>query len=453
MGYVWVQPIDETLVTEGLWLEGIEPGELSVAVELGGEWAKRKRTVLAREELSLAAGETRELVLTLTDPPEPPERVTLGGVVSFPYPSPTWDELVLVGRDGSLRLLGESEETVRLQFYQADWGGGDPDVELSLADMVRVDGALPTWSFRLEDIPVGACQIHLLPFLKSWMIDVPAGGRDDVALVIPELAEVRVETVDARTGERIPLEKLRYIHKEEVPGRMHQIWSDQIWTGFEGEPGLFRLWTAARRDVRRDLEDPERAGLRLGRQGPRRGPRAPVGAFGARAPLLLPHRVSRRRGRPAVRRQDLLEPAPGDPRGRPRRSGELRAGEGRVGDRARDLRHQLRGRRRRPLPPDPAPARRRARGRDGGGDRRAAPKVVPCRFTKRSGPEKTARNCPTCDSDLLVAVMAASSESLVGLRVVPTKDRELVGNSTHRAHGSPTRMCGRVLPMRSSERG
>jgi len=228
VGQVWVQPLDETLETEGLRLEGVEPGELAVAVELGviGQWS-RKRTVLAREELSLAAGETRELVLALSDPPAPPERVTLGGVVSFPAPTASW-----------------GEERVRLQLYQADWGYGDADAELSLAEMVRVDGELPTWAFQLEDIPVGTCQIHLLPFLKSWMIDVPAGGREDVALVIPELAEVRVETVDAQTGERIPLEQLRYIYKEDLPGRVHQIWSDQIWAGFDGEPGLFRVWTA-----------------------------------------------------------------------------------------------------------------------------------------------------------------------------------------------------------------
>ena len=150
--------------------------------------------------------------------------MTLGGVLSFPD-------------------FG-GEEDVRLKFYQADWGGGGADVELSLAEMDRVDGALPTWSFHLEDFPVGTCQIHLLPFMKDWMIDVPASGREDVALVIDELAEVRVETVDEKTGERIPVEKLRTIYKDDVPGRVHDIWDDQVWTGFDGEPGLFRVWTA-----------------------------------------------------------------------------------------------------------------------------------------------------------------------------------------------------------------
>ncbi len=177
--------------------------------------------MLAREELSLAAGETRELVLALLDPPEQPQRATLGGVVSFP-------------------AFG-GEEAVRLQIYEAatyEWV--DADVELSLADLERVGGALPTWSFRLEDLPVGLYQVQLLPFLKNWMIELPAGGREDVELVVPELAEVLVETVDARTGERIPLEEVRYGYREDLPGQKHY----HATAGFEGEPGRFRFWTA-----------------------------------------------------------------------------------------------------------------------------------------------------------------------------------------------------------------
>ena len=134
----WFQRLDETLETEGLRLESLEPGEYAVSVELGGSLAWRKRTVLAREELSLAAGETRELVLTVPDPPAPPERATLGGVVSFP-------------------AFG-GEEDVRLQLYKAEYRHGSADYELSLADMERVGGALPTWSFHLEDLPVGVYQ-------------------------------------------------------------------------------------------------------------------------------------------------------------------------------------------------------------------------------------------------------------------------------------------------------
>ena len=72
--------------------------------------------------------------------------------------------------------------------------------------MEPAGGALPTWSFRLETVPAGRHQVHLHPFQKIWTVEVPAGGREDLELAIPELAEVLVETVDARTGERVPLE-------------------------------------------------------------------------------------------------------------------------------------------------------------------------------------------------------------------------------------------------------
>jgi hypothetical protein len=222
-GGVWLQRVDETLECEGLRLENLDPGEYAVAVEMGG--ASGKMHVLAREELSLAAGETRELVLSLLDPSEPPPRATLGGVVSFP-------------------AFG-GEEEVRIQLCGADYVysnadvHGDFAVELSLADLERVSGALPSWSFRLEDLPVGLYQVQLKPFMKSWMIELPAGGREDVELVIPELAQVLVETVDARTGERIPFDEISYRRQEVVPGQVHNDWAE---ADFE-EPGRFRFWT------------------------------------------------------------------------------------------------------------------------------------------------------------------------------------------------------------------
>ena len=81
-------------------------------------------SVLAREEFFLAAGETRELVLTLAEPPPPPDLVTLGGVISFPD-------------------FG-GEEDVRLEIYAADEREypepryhSKGDVELTLADLER----------------------------------------------------------------------------------------------------------------------------------------------------------------------------------------------------------------------------------------------------------------------------------------------------------------------------
>jgi hypothetical protein len=228
VGWLRFEPLDEALEAEGLRLEGLEPGDYAVVVELGGgEWPKRPE--LAREELSLAAGEARELALVLADPPTPQERATLSGLVSFP-------------------TFG-GEEEVRLELYLTDrhdhYGERaryqlSADVERSLADLEPVGGALPTWAFHLEDLPVGLYQVELWPFLKSWMIQLPTGGREGVELVIPELAEVLVESVDAWTGERIPIDEIYYRHQEALPERVH---IDRRRADVE-EPGRFRFWSA-----------------------------------------------------------------------------------------------------------------------------------------------------------------------------------------------------------------
>jgi len=218
---VWSQGLDETLEFEELQVDALEPGDYAVTVQLGATFSWRKRPVLAREELTLAGGEVRDLVLALTDPPEPSERATLGGVVSFP-------------------AFG-GEDRVRLQLYEADYRYGGDDIDLSLADMTHLGDTPPSWAFRLEELPVGLYQVQLRPFLTQWMIELPAGGREDVKLVIPDLAEVIVETVSAETGERIPLEAIRHgSRREDLPGQVTRSWS----RAEVEEPGRFRFWTA-----------------------------------------------------------------------------------------------------------------------------------------------------------------------------------------------------------------
>ena len=85
------------------------------------------------------------------------------------------------------------EKDVRLKLFHADWSSGGSGAELALADMEFAGGAHGGWAFRFEDVPVGTCQLHVDPLLKGWMIEVPSGGREDVELVIPELAEVFVD--------------------------------------------------------------------------------------------------------------------------------------------------------------------------------------------------------------------------------------------------------------------
>lgn len=221
---VWSRELDETLDDEVMRVDALEPGDYVALVELTGSW-RRIPTELGRETISVPAGEARELELRVLDPPEPPEHATLGGVVSFP------------------RFGGEDD--VRLQFYGADYRYGDPDVELSLTELQPVAATRPTWSYRIEDLPVGRYQARLLPFLKSWVIELPEGGRDDLELVIPELAEVLFETFDAETGEAAPLEAIAYRELEVVPGQVTHGGSGP-WRSIEsnGDPGRFRVWMA-----------------------------------------------------------------------------------------------------------------------------------------------------------------------------------------------------------------
>ncbi len=216
--YVHFERLDQVLEGQGLLLESLVPGGYRLAVELGGgSWTEQP--VLALEEVFLAAGETRELMLSLLDPPEPPALATFDGVVSFP-------------------AFG-SEEDVRLQVYfQPTQRWREPDFEFPMADLPRVGGALPTWSFRLEDQPVGRYRIQLLPFLKVWMIDLPEEGRENLELVVPELAEVLVETVDGRTGERVPRDDLYYRIHELVEGQRQNDFTKAV----TEEPGRFRFW-------------------------------------------------------------------------------------------------------------------------------------------------------------------------------------------------------------------
>jgi hypothetical protein len=216
--YVRFEPLDETLQAEGFQLGNLAPGGYRVTVELGGgSWTAKP--VLALEEVFLEAGETRQVVLSLADPPPPPERATLGGVVSFP--------------------AFAGHENVRLQLYhQPTQRWHDPHVEFKLADLPQVGGALPTWSFRAEDMPVGMYRIQVLPFLEVLMVELPPGGREDVKIVLPQLAEVIVETVDGRSGERVPVEEFYYMNPEPLPGQTQNDWNpaDML------EPGRFLIW-------------------------------------------------------------------------------------------------------------------------------------------------------------------------------------------------------------------
>ena len=203
--------------TEAISIDGLLAGDYVVTVRLGS-W--ERGPVLARVELSLDLGEAHEVSLTLADPPEPAARAPLGGVVSFPS--------------------SHGEEGVRLELYSPTSSYRQPDHVLSLEEMRIRSGPNPSWSFRFDDALVGTHRLQLVPFMKSWVIEVPPEGIHDVELVIHELAEVVVETVDAHTEELVPLEEFYFRPHAPRRGR-----PGSDWLRLEPEePGRFRFWAA-----------------------------------------------------------------------------------------------------------------------------------------------------------------------------------------------------------------
>lgn len=67
------------------------------------------------------------------------------------------------------------------RLYKADYKYGDADLHFSLSDMEYVGDSLPTWSFRLKDLPVGSIKgvgdgrFFLIPPRR---VDVRAGEAE-----------------------------------------------------------------------------------------------------------------------------------------------------------------------------------------------------------------------------------------------------------------------------------
>lgn len=217
--YIHFEPLHEKLKDEGLQLESLVPGRYRVTVELGeGSWAEQP--VLAEEIRILAEGETQNFTLNLADPPAAPERAALGGTLSIPS------------------FGGEDE--VRLQIYfQPKQSWRNPEIEFRLADLHHVGGAIPTWQFRSDDLPVGSYRLQLLPFLKVWIVELTGDGREDLDLAIPELAEFIIETVDQKTGIRVPLNQFYFRNQNPLPDQKQNDWARAETL----EPGRFRIWT------------------------------------------------------------------------------------------------------------------------------------------------------------------------------------------------------------------
>lgn len=216
----WTQGLGESFEDEDLRLEGLEPGEYLVSVELGAAFSWRERVVHASEEIFLAAGEERRLVLPLPEAPAPAARGVLAGTLSFPA-FPGADE-------------------VSLELYRSDYRHGDPDHRVPVASMTPTGAASPTWRFRVEDLTVGFYQAQLDPLGAAWLVEVVEGEGAAVELVVDELAEVILETVDGATGRLVPMQQLRHGPSKPIA---RQVADREAAVLYDGTPGRFRYWS------------------------------------------------------------------------------------------------------------------------------------------------------------------------------------------------------------------
>ncbi|MCP3916647.1 MAG: hypothetical protein GY711_13915 [bacterium] len=220
---VRVQAVTRLLAEERFVLEGLEPGVYRASVELGKWMAPAARTVLGAERFELAAGEERELIIYLSDPPSPPLRARLAGWLTFP-PFPNEDAV-------ELRLFHMSRPRQR---------AGRPDHVIPLERMKRSGGESGAWRWDAGELAVGSYQAKVWPFLASFRIDLVEGEPQDVELDLGELAEVHVDVVDISSGERIDPGELTWSRMATFDGAIDNA-GERL--GHTGEPGRFHFWT------------------------------------------------------------------------------------------------------------------------------------------------------------------------------------------------------------------
>ncbi len=213
------QPLTEELVAHGGRVDALQPGDYRVSVVLGEWWEADKRSELGVANVTLAAGEERDVTIRLSDPPAPAREAFLGGALTFP-PFP-------------------KESDVVVRFYNvATYSQGRADLEIALDAMTRTSPNGRTWEFRAPAMKVGRYQLRVWPFLFSTLVDLPAEGNPGVNIVVNALADVTARVRDARTGLPVAIPDLYWGPQWVDAGYVnHTI--DRIPS--ESEPGIFHF--------------------------------------------------------------------------------------------------------------------------------------------------------------------------------------------------------------------
>jgi hypothetical protein len=159
-------------------LDGLEPGDVVAAVEIGD--SQFAPLALSRAEVSIRAGGTARATLSL-DPSPAPNPTTLAGTAYVP---PAW---------------GRTEMQIDLEATRVR-GGMRDDQHLRTAISVKpLDGRLGwhEWSFR-RVLP-GSYRLLVRQAAFETHVEVGDEGRDDVTLTLQEPALLQVRVLDEET--------------------------------------------------------------------------------------------------------------------------------------------------------------------------------------------------------------------------------------------------------------
>jgi hypothetical protein len=168
-------------------LEGLEPGDYSVAAEIG-DWFQHP-IQLGKVDTTIVAG--RETPATLAIEPAPrAELATAGGVVVVPA---EWKlERVMV----LLKLLDTPLEG-REKYFRIEVEHSEPQADGKLA-----------FEWTRGDLQVGRYELGIYKPPASTAIELPRGGRTDFRLELAPPAELAVRVVDDITSDDITIERV-----------------------------------------------------------------------------------------------------------------------------------------------------------------------------------------------------------------------------------------------------
>jgi len=201
-------------------IPGLRARPLEVSVELGDRL--RPPLVLATTKVDPIVGRTTRVTLVV-DELAPVERVPIAGTLLIP---PTWP-----AGEWAQESDENAPEEQKLAIQPLDLKGatGADEQSIALSSMTPIEGTPGAYRWRAR--PVQPARYSFLLQAAGWAlaVDVPRGGRDDLALVVPEAATLRVRITDAKDGS--PLGPQGVTWRRDAEGVRDVLWDVELHGG------------------------------------------------------------------------------------------------------------------------------------------------------------------------------------------------------------------------------